>query len=538
MADALQSMGQPIIILSEGALRTNGKNAQQNNIAAAKAVADAVKTTLGPKGMDKMLVDEMGDIVITNDGVTILEEMKIEHPAAKMLVEVAKTQDKEVGDGTTTAVVLAGALLQKAQNLLDRQIHPTIIIKGFRLARAKALETVEKISLPVNRSQSSLLEGIAKTAMTGKSAENASKELSSIAVEAIRKVATDEGVDVGNVKIEKRGTGSLGETRLIEGVVVDKEIVHPAMPRKVENAKIALLDCALEIKGLEGDAKISIESPEKLEQFFMQEEGMVRNISEKIVASGATVVLCQKGIDDRVQHSLAKAHILAARRVKKSDMELLAKAAGARICSSIKDLSSDDLGYAGLVEERKIAEENMVFVEKCKNPKAVTIFVRAGTEHAADEAQRAMEDAVKGLASAIELGKIVPGGGAAEMELSKEIRSYAEGFKGREQLAILAFADALESIPQGLAQNAGLDPIEKVAGLRASHEKGLQNTGLDVFTGEVIDMVKSGVIEPLKIKTQAIKSAAEVAEMIVRIDDIVSAEKSKAPPASPQMPQY
>lgn len=527
--------GQPILVLPEGTLRTRGKDAQRNNIAAARTVADAVRTTLGPKGMDKMLVDSVGDVVITNDGATILDEMQIEHPAAKMMVEVAKTQDKDVGDGTTSAVILAGELLKKAEDLLDQEIHPTVITRGYRLAKAKALELLEKTASPVTIQDESVLEQIAITAMTGKSAERASKELAKIAVQAIKKISSED-LDTDNIKLEKKASGSMNDTRLIEGVVIDKEVVHSAMPKKKENASIALLEAALEIKELESDAKISVDSPEKMQAFLAEEEKMLKGIVESVVKTGASVVLCQKGIDDTVQHYLAKKDILAARRVKKSDMELLSKATGARIISSIKDLSKEDIGHAGLVEEKKIAGDEMIFIEKCKEPKAVTILLRGGTEHVVDEVERAMQDAVKGVAAALELGKIVAGGGASEIETSKELRKYAESFKGREQLAVLAFADAVEIIPRSLAENAGLDPIDKLAGLRSHHENNETNAGLDVFTGEIHDAMKAGVVEPLKIKVQAVKSASEAAEMILRIDDMISSGGGKAPSMPPGPP--
>ncbi len=531
--------GQPVLILPEGSMRTRGKDALKNNISAAKAIADTVRTTLGPKGMDKMLVDSLGDVVITNDGATILDEMQIENPTAKMMVEVAKTQDKIVGDGTTTATVLAGELLKKAEELLDQEIHPTVITKGFRIAKKKALDVLNTTALDVNINDVKSLEKIAQTAMTGKSAEKASEDLSTIAVKAVRKVADVRpdrvDIDVENIKFEKKEGDSMNDTRLIEGVLIDKEVVHAAMPKRVEKAKIALLDSPLEIKELEGDAKISIDSPEKFQAFLDDQEKSLRDMAAKIEKSGAKALFCQKGIDDAAQHYLAKAGILASRRVKKSDMEALARATGASIITNINDLSQKDLGYAGLIEERKVAGDEMIFVEQCKHPKAVTILIRGGTEHIVDEVVRAMEDAVKGIASAVELGKIVAGGGASEIEVAKHIRKFAEGFRGKEQLAINAFADAMEVIPRALAENAGLDPIDKLANLRAQHDnKNGVLSGLDVFSGRVQDMRKLGVIEPLKIKLQAIKSASEAAEMILRIDDMISAGKSEGgPPAMP-----
>ncbi|MBL7160397.1 MAG: TCP-1/cpn60 chaperonin family protein [Candidatus Aenigmarchaeota archaeon] len=525
--------GQPILILSDDSVRSRGRDAQRNNIAAAKAVADAVKSTLGPKGMDKMLVDSMGDIVITNDGATILEEMQIEHPAAKMMAEIAKTQDKEVGDGTTSAVVLAGELLNQAEILLDQKVHPTVITHGFQLARERVLETLDKMSIPVKISNEDILEQIAKTAMTGKSAERASGELAKISVRAVKMA----GTDTDSIKIEKKASGSMNDSSLIEGMLLDKEVVHSGMPRKIEDARIALLDSAVEVKDLESDAKISIDSPEKMQAFLEREEEALKEMVESIKSSGANVVLCQKGIDDTAQHFLAKLGMLAARRVKQSDMELLAKATGGKVVSNINEIDKDDLGHAGLVEERKVSGDEMIFVEKCKEPKAVTILLRGGTEHVVDEAERAVTDAVKGVASALELGKIVSGGGAPEIEAARELRKYAESFKGREQLAIIGFATAMESVPRSLAENAGLDQIDKLAGLRSSHEKS-KNTGLDVFTGEFKDMIKAGVVEPLKIKLQAVKSAAEAAEMILRIDDIIISGGGRTPPPQPEGREY
>ncbi len=518
--------GQQIIIVPEGTLRNMGRDAQRTNIMAAKAVSDAVRTTLGPKGMDKMLVNSMGDVIITNDGATILQEMQIEHPAAKMMVEVAKTQDEEVGDGTTTAVVLAGEMLKKAGDLLDMNIHPSVITRGFSLAKTKAMEVLESQGKAVSLTDDQMLENIAITAMTGKSSERASQELAMLAIRAIKRVAEKNStvrIDTDNIKIEKKQGGSMSETVLIDGILVDKEVVHSGMPKKVENAKILLLESALEIKNLENDAKVSIDSPDKLQAFMMQEEKQLKEMADNVIKTGATVVLCQKGIDDMVQHYLAKATILAGRRVKKSDMDALARATGGKVVSSLKDIGKTDLGFAGLVEERKVAGEQMIFVEKCKDPKAVTILIRGGTEHVVDEVQRAMTDAVKGMASALELGKVVAGGGAVEIELAREVRKYAETLHGREQLAVMSFADAMEVIPRSLAENAGMDPIDKIAALRAAHDKGQRTAGLDVFTGEVVDSLKAGVVEPLKTKMQALKSASEATEMILRIDDVISA---------------
>lgn len=529
MATVGQIGGQPVLILPEGTLRSKGKSAQENNIAAAKAVADAVRTTLGPKGMDKMLVDSIGDIVITNDGVTILDEMEIEHPAAKMMVEVAKTQNEEVGDGTTTAAVLSGELLKKAGELLDQEIHPTVIIKGYNLARDKALDVLDKMSKPISIKNKNDLVKIALTSMSGKSGYGYTEKLADLVVLAVQQIAEEDNkkvtIEKENIKREKKHGGSADETELIKGIVIDKEVVHPGMPKSGKDAKIALVDVALEVKGTETDAQIQITDPAKLQAFLEQEEKMLRKMVDQVASSGANVLFCQKGIDDVAQHFLAKKGILASRRVKKSDMEKLSKATGARVVTNLADLSKTDLGYAKLVEEKKIGDEEMIFVRECKNPKAVTILVRGGTEHVVDEIDRAIEDAIGAVSSSIEIGKIVPGGGAPEAEISKELRKFAEKFSGREQLAINAFADAMEVIPRSLAENAGLDPIDALVSLRSEHEKKSADSGLNVFTGKTVDMYKMGVLEPLKVKTQALKSATEASEMILRIDDVISASK-------------
>ena len=530
--------GQPILILPEGTLRNKGRSAQENNIAAARAVADAVRTTLGPKGMDKMLVDSIGDIVITNDGVTILEEMEIEHPAAKMMVEVAKTQNEEVGDGTTTAVVIAGELLRKAGELLEQNIHPTVIIRGYNLAREQALKTLDQISKPVSLTDKGMLKKIAVTSMSGKSGYGYGEKLAELVVEAVTQVAEKKNgkitVNIDDIKREKKQGGSSNETELIRGIVIDKEVVHPGMPKEIKDAKIALLDAALEVKTTETDTQIQITDPTKLQAFVEQEEKILKKMVVDVEKSGANVLFCQKGIDDMAQHYLSKKGILAARRVKKSDMEKLAKATGGRIVTNLNDLTSKDLGFAKLVEEQKVGDEDMVFVRECKNPKSVTILVRGGTEHVVDEIDRAIEDAIGAVSSSIEVGKIVPGGGAPEAEVARELRKYAEGFSGREQLAINAFADAMEVIPRSLAENGGLDPIDTLVSLRSEHDKNRSEMGVNVFNGGVMDMMKAGVIEPVKIKTQAIKSATEAAEMILRIDDIISASKlSKGMPSMP-----
>jgi thermosome len=500
------------------------------NIAAAKAVAGAVRTTLGPKGMDKMLVDTIGDVVITNDGVTILKEMDIEHPAAKMMVEVAKTQDDEVGDGTTTAVVIAGELLKKSEDLLEQDVHPTVITLGYRQAAEKAQELLKTIAVDVKAKDKDILSKIAGTAMTGKNAEASKEKLCDLIVRAIILVADADGtVDTENVKVEKRVGGAIEDSEIVEGMIIDKERVHPGMPKTVKNAKILLLNAAVEYKKTEVDAEISITSPDQLQLFLDEEERMIKGIVEKIKASGANVLFCQKGIDDIAQHYLSKAGILAVRRVKKSDMEKLARATGGALISSIDAISADELGVAGLVEERKVGGEEMIFVEKCKNPKAVSIIIKGGTEHVVDELGRALEDALRVVGVVVEDKKIVAGGGAPEVELSLRLREYAATQGGRIQLAIEAFASALEVIPRTLAENAGLDPIDKLVELRAAHEKGKKTFGLDVFEGKPVDMLAAGVVEPLRVKTQAIASAAEAAVMILRIDDVIASAKSAGP---------
>ena len=530
-------MQQPILVLPEGAFREQGRSAQRNNISAAKQVAEMVKTTLGPRGMDKMLVDSLGDITITNDGATIVEEMKVEHPAAKMMVEVAKTQDDEVGDGTTTAVVLGGELLKKAETLLDQNIHPTVISRGYRMAANKAYEILDNIGKDVSINDRETLIRIAETAMTGKSAEVAKEGLAELAVDAVTQVAETENgkinIDQDNIKVEKKVGGATSDTELVKGVIIDKERVHSGMPKNVKNAKIALIDKALEIEKTETDAKIQITDPMQLQAFIDQEETMIKKMVDKVVESGANVVFCQKGIDDLAQHYLSKKGIFVARRVKKSDMEKLAKATDARLVTNLEDLSAEDLGTADEVIEQKISGDAMTFVRGCKDPKAVSVLVRGGTEHVVDEVERAITDALGGVASAIEIGKVVAGGGTPEIEVAKQLRDYATQVGGREQLAINAFADAIEVIPRTLAESAGMDAIDILVELRSEHEKGNTDMGIDVLNAKIADMWANGVIEPLKIKTQAIKSASEAAGMILRIDDIIASSKSSAPAMPP-----
>ncbi len=535
---------QPIFILPEGSQRTMGRNAQRANIMAAKAVSEMVRTTLGPKGMDKMLVDSMGDIVITNDGVTILEEMNVEHPAAKMIVEVAKTQEDEIGDGTTTAVVIAGELLKKAEDLLDQDVHPTLIVRGYRMAAEKALDVLNKIAEPITEKDIDMLEKIAMTAMTGKGAEKAKELLSKLAVKAVKDVADmingKTSISKDNIKIEKKVGGAVEDSELVEGIILDKEKVHPSMPDVVKNAKVALLDVAIEIKNTETEAKIQITDPNQLQGFIDMEEKIIRDKVEKVAKSGATVVFCQKGIDDLAQHFMAKKGIYAARRVGKSDMEKLARATGGKIVTSLEDLSLADLGNAGIVEAKKVGDEDMTFVRECKNAKAVTILIRGATEHVVAEVKRAIEDSIGDVASALVSGKVVAGAGATEIELALQLRRFAESLSGREQLAVVSFAEAVEIIPKTLAENSGLDPIDLLTELKSQHDKGRKWAGIDVFTGKVMDAWKEGVLEPLKVKTQAISSASEVAGMILRIDDVIASGKSGSkgmpgmPPGGPE----
>jgi thermosome len=527
--------GQPVLVLPEGTTRLRGADAQRINIAIGRAIGEAVRTTLGPKGMDKMLVSELGDIVITNDGATILTEMNVEHPAAKIMVEIAKTQDKEVGDGTTTSVVLGAELLKNAGELLDKNIHASTILKGYKLAANETVTYLNEISKKVTPEDTTILEEIASISMGSKSvAVGKSKDkLARIVVNAIKQVAEQRDgkyiVDQDLIKIEKKAGGNIDDTALINGVLIDKEVVHPAMPKIIENAKIALLDTALEIEKTETDAKININTPEQITAFLEQEEKMLKDMVQKIIASGANVVFCQKGIDDVAQHYLAKNKIAAVRRVKRSDMEKLARATGGRIVTILNDLSAKDLGQAGIVEERKIAGEAMVFVEKCKDPKSVTIFVRASTDHVVNEGERAIKDGIGAVASAIEDGKYVYGGGSIEIELSQRLREYATKIGGREQLAINAFAEALEIIPRTLAESAGMDPIDTIVNLRTKHnEKGGTVYGIDIYNAKIADMSKLNVIEPAKVKKQAIMSASEAAEMLLRIDDLIAAKPRPA----------
>ncbi len=536
----VQNTDQQVVFLPEGARRTRGREAQRINILIAKAVANAVKSTLGPKGMDKMIVDDMGDVIISNDGATILSEMSIDHPAGKMMVEIAKTQDSEVGDGTTSVVIIAGGLLEKAEKLLNDEIHPSIIVKGYKLASAKAKEIYEDMAEDVTVNDKAALKQIAITSMTGKSAEGAD-ELAELVMKAITQVAVQEGnkivIDLDDVKVEKKVGGSIMDSQLIDGIVLDKEVVHSGMPKSMENAKIALVDAAMEIKSPETDTKVQISDPDQLQAFLDQEDLILRRMVETVKKAGANVVVCQKGIDDIAQHYLAKDGVLAVRRAKKSDMDALAKATGAKVVSRINDLTAADLGKAKLVSEKKIAGDNMVFVEGCKNPKSVSLLVRGGSEHVVDEAERAVKDAIGAVAAAIKVGKIVYGGGSSEAEVAAKLRDYAKTVGGREQLAVEAFAEAMEIIPRTLAETAGMDPIDTLVALRSKHSsKEGKWVGVNVYTAKLDDMKKNKVTEPLKVKTQAIISGSEVAVMLLRIDDIIAGSgKSKAPQMPPGM---
>jgi len=526
--------GTPVLILKEGASRSRGREAQHANIMAARIVAESVKSALGPKGMDKMLVDSFGDVTITSDGRTVLDEMDIQHPAAKMMVEVAKTQDDEVGDGTTTAVIIAGELLAKAEDLIEKNVHPTVIIDGYRKAADKALETLEKIAIQVGSTEKTWIKKVATTSMASKLVAEHKEQLADIAAEAILHVAEkgekEYKADIDDIMVEKKPGESMTETKLINGIVVDKEVVHPGMPKRAEKAKIALLDTALEIEKTEFDAKINIESPEQMEAFLQQEESMLKDMVEKVAAKGTTVVIAQKGIDDLAQHFLARKGILAVRRVKKSDMEKLAKATGGKIITNLDDINPSDLGYAELVEERKIGDDKMTFIEGCKNPKAVAILIRGGTERIVAEAERSVHDALCVARDVVREPKIVAGGGAPELEVAKVLKEYAESLPGREQLAVMGYAEALESVPITLSENAGLDPIDIISELRARHEKNEVWAGIEVNDGKIKNMEKTGVFEPLAVKKQIIKSATEAATMILKIDDIIASGKMKAPP--------
>ncbi|MBS7623133.1 TCP-1/cpn60 chaperonin family protein [Candidatus Bathyarchaeota archaeon] len=542
MAEAIPAKigGQPVLILKEGTTRSVGREAQRSNIAAARVVAECVRSSLGPKGMDKMLVASFGDVTITNDGATILKEMDVQNPAAKMMVEVAKAQDQEVGDGTTTAVVLASELLTRAEDLIGKDVHPTVIVDGYRQATEKALQILQEIGIKVEPTDRKALKDVAITSQASKLLSENAEYIADMTVDAILQVAeqTPEGwkVDVDDVKVEKKAGGSLTDTKLIRGVVIDKEVVHPGMPKSIKNPKIALLNSALEVEKTEFDAKINIQRPEQMKAFLDEEERILRGMVEKVKSSGANVLLCQKGIDDVAQHFLAKEGIAAVRRVSEKDMEKLAKATGGKIVTNIEDLKPENLGSAELFEERRVADDKMVFVEGCRNPKAVSILVRGGTERIVNEAERAIHDALCVVRDVVREPQIVAGGGAPELEVAAQIKRWAEKLTGKEQLAVISYAEALESIPMTLAENAGLDPIDILVELRARHEKGERWAGVDVYDGKVKDMSKVNIYEPLAVKTQVVKSASEAASMILKIDDVISAGKPKEPSTPPKSP--
>jgi thermosome len=524
----------PVVLLKEGGSETKGRDAQKNNIAAAKIIAEIVHTSLGPRGMDKMLVDSLGDVTITNDGATILKEIDVQHPAAKMLVEISKTTDNEVGDGTTSAVILAGALLENAESLLDQDVHPTIIVDGYRKAAKKAKQFLQDIAETVTANDKTILNKIAKTSMQTKLVRKDSDQLADIVVKAVLEVAEKEGdkytVDIDDIKVEKKAGGSIKDSVIIQGIVLDKEIVHGGMPRKISDAKIALINKALEISKTETDAKINISNPQQLKSFLDEENRMLKNMVDKVIGSGANVVLCQKGIDDMAQHYLAKAGIIAVRRIKESDLTKLAKATGARIVNNLDDIFEKDLGDAQLVEERKIEEDKWVFIEGCKHPKSVTLLLRGGSQRVVDEVERSVHDSLMVVKDVIEKPQIVAGGGAPETYAATKIRSWAKSLEGREQLAAEKFADSLESIPLTLSENAGMDPIDTLTLLRSRQMKGEKWTGIDVMKGKIGNMKSSDIIEPLAVKLQIVSAAAEAACMILRIDDVIATQKSAGPP--------
>jgi thermosome len=527
-----QKGGIPVMILKEGAQRTTGADARRSNIMAAKVIAEILSTSLGPRGMDKMLIDAFGDVTITGDGATILKEMEVQHPAAKLLIEVAKAQDAEVGDGTTTAVVLAGRLLELAEELIDEGIHPTIIIDGYKKAMDYAIQVANEIAQPINVEDKNQLATVAMNALSSKIVAEAREYLAKIAVEAasiaVEKVNGRYNLDLDWIKLEKKKGQSLAETQLIQGIVLDKEVVHPGMPKRVVNAKIAVLDAPLEIEKPEWTTKISVSSPNQIKAFLEEEANILKSYVDKLAEVGANVVITQKGIDEVAQHYLAKKGIMAVRRVKRSDIEKLAKATGAKIVTSIKDIRPEDLGFAGLVEERKVGEEKMVFIEQCPNPRAVTILIRGAADRILDEAERSMQDALHVIRDLYREPKIVPGGGAFEIEVARRLREWGRKLPGKEQLAVLKFAEALEQVPTILALTAGLDPVDVIAELRRRHDAGEVDAGVDVLNGKVANMYKLNVVDPLLVKKQVIRSAAEAAIMILRIDDIVAAAQTKS----------
>ncbi|WP_148686256.1 thermosome subunit beta [Candidatus Nitrosocosmicus hydrocola] len=522
--------GMPVLILKEGASETKGREAQKNNINAAKTVAEIVRTSLGPRGMDKMLVDSLGDVTITNDGATILKEIDVQHPAAKMMVEISKATDNEVGDGTTSVVVLAGSLIEKAEELITKNVHPTVIVDGYRKCAVKSIELLNNIAIKVTNNEKEQLIKIAKTSMQTKLVSKESNDLANIVVTASQQVAeTANGstrVDLDDIKVEKKSGGSIKDTKLIKGIVLDKEVVHGGMPKRVEKAKIALINSALEIEKTEFDAKLNITSPEQMKRFLDEENTMLKSMVEKITGAGANVIICQKGLDDIAQHYLAKANVLTVRRVKESDMTKLSRATGARIINNLDDLTSKDLGSADLVEERKVETDKWVFVEGCKNPKSVTVLIRGGSQRVVDEAERSIHDALMVTKDVLEKPLIVAGGGSPEAYISGKLREWTNTLTGREQLAAEKFADALEIIPLTLAENAGMNQIDTLAELRSKQNKGSKWAGIDARNSRIADMSKLEIFEPLSVKEQIIKSSTEVASMLLRIDDVIASTKS------------
>jgi len=523
---------QPVYILPENVSRTLGKDAQRNNILAARIIADIVKTTLGPKGMDKMLVDSTGNIIVTNDGVTILEEVQLDHPAAKMIAEIAKTQENEVGDGTTTVVMLAGKLLENAEKLLDKKIHPTVIIKGYKLAADKAKSILQQeISIPVDNKE--ILKQIAMTAMTGKGAESNREQLANMIVSSIDQVASGKDIDMDSIKIIKQKGHSIEDSELVNGIVLDKEAANEFMPRKIENAQILMVDFPIEIRNPETEAKISVSTPEQLQQFIVSEEFALKEMTSRIINSGAKVVFCQKGIDDVAQYFFSKAGVMAYRRVAKSDMEKMARATSGKIVSSLQEIRKEDLGFAAVVEQVKNSEDTMTYVRGCKNPKSVTLLLRGSTDHVLDEVERAVRDGLGDVSAAFKDGKVVSGGGAVEMELAKRLRKFAKTLEGREQLAVEEFASALEYVPETLAENAGLDPVNIMTELKQKHELGQARDGINLFVNKVEDCLAAGIVEPVRVKLQAVASSSEVATMILRIDDVLASNGSRISVSKP-----
>jgi thermosome len=534
--------GMPVLILKEGASQTKGRDAQKNNITAAKLISEIVRTSLGPRGMDKMLVDSLGDVTITNDGATILKEIDVQHPAAKMMVEISKATDNEVGDGTTSVVILAGALIEKAEDLITKDVHPTIIVDGYRKSATKAIEVLNSISQKIDPNDKDQLIRIARTSMQTKLISREADAVAQIVVNSVLQVSekNPDGngyrVDLDDIKVEKKAGGSLADTKMIKGIVLDKEVVHGGMPKRVEKAKIALVNSALEIEKTEFDAKININSPEQMNMFLEEENRMLKGMVDKIVETGANVVICQKGIDDIAQHYLAKEGILTVRRVKESDMTKLARATTARIVNNLEDLSAKDLGAAELVEERKVETDKWVFIEGAKHPKSVTILIRGGSQRVVDEADRSVHDALMVTKDVLEKPAIVAGGGAPESFVAGKIREWANTLSGREQLAAEKFAEAMEAIPLTLAENAGMDPIDTITELRARQGKGSRWTGVDVKNAKITDMSKLDIVEPVSVKEQIVKSATEAASMILRIDDVIASSKSAGGPPGGGMP--